>query len=297
MRIVILVVVAALALVGVNSIFVVDERQKAVMFRLGEMVRAEFDPGLYFKIPVIHNVRFFDRRVLTMDTPPERFLTSEKKNVIVDFFVKWRIDAADQFYRSTRGDEGIAIQRLQAIIKNGLRDEFGARTIQQAISGERVEIMDSVKRLANERTDELGIQIIDVRIKKIDLPQSVRTSVYQRMEKERATVAKSFRSRGEKEAKSIRADASRQREEILAEAYREAQVIRGNGDAKAAEIYALAFGKDEEFYNFYRSLGAYRQVFSQKEDLLILEPDSSFFRYFSDPRGGATPQQDLAGES
>lgn len=270
-------------LVGSQFIFTVHEREQVVMLRLGDIVRTDFEPGLYFKIPLYHRIRRFERRILEMDRPAERFLTSEQKNMIVDFFVKWRIDEVGPYFRATNGDEGIANTRISQILKNGLRDEFGSRTIQESISGERNEIMDSVRTLADEKTEQLGIRVLDVRLKRIDLPAEVSNSVFQRMEKERATVAQSFRARGEQAAREIRASAERQREEILADAYRQAETIRGEGDAKATRTYAEAFGADPEFFTLYRSLNAYRQSFAKREDVLVLDPSSDFFRYFKDP--------------
>ncbi len=283
----ILIPLVILGLLVWASTFIVDERELAIKFRLGEIVDTEFEPGLHFKLPFVNNVRFFDSRILTLDAPPERYLTSEKKNLVVDAFIKWRIIDAADYYRTTTGDERRAGTRLSQIIKNALRNQFGNRTIQEAISGERRQIMDIVRKRANAEAKDLGVEIVDVRIKRADLPPQVSTSVFQRMEKERAAVAKQFRSEGQEKAKGIRADAERQRSEILSKAYAEGQKIRGEGDARATAIYNDAFTRDEEFYAFYRSLDAYRQAFSNKNDLLVLEPDSDFFRYFGDSRGQA----------
>ncbi|HFE38498.1 MAG TPA: protease modulator HflC, partial [Gammaproteobacteria bacterium] len=253
--------------VGSFTLFTVDEREKAVMFRLGEIVKSDFVPGLHFKMPIVNNVRKFDARILTLDSPPEEFLTSEKKNVTVDSFVKWRIVDAATYYTSMGGDERRAELRISQIIKDNFRNEFGKRTIQEAVSGERSQIMDNLQVNASKQVEEFGIEIVDVRIKRIDLPRDVSSSVYRRMEAERERVAKDFRSRGAEEAERIRADADRQREIIIAEAYRDAEQIRGAGDAISAKIYAEAYNKDREFYSFYRSLGAYKKTFSTKQDV------------------------------
>ncbi len=274
------IVLVVVLVIGSFSVFTVDEREKAIMFRLGEIVRTDFEPGLYFKMPLVNNVRKFDARILTMDAPPERYLTSEKKNVIVDSFVKWRIKDVGKYYTTMGGDESRAAMRLAQIIKDGLRGEFGKRTIQEAVSAERSQIMEVLLAQAGRQAEPFGIEIVDVRIKRIDLPPEVSSSVYRRMEAERARVAAEFRSRGMEAAERIRADADRQREIILAEAYRDAQTIKGEGDAQAAAIYAAAFGKDPEFYSLYKSLAAYRRVFDGKDDILVLEPESEFFRYF-----------------
>ncbi len=267
------------------STFIVTEWQKAVLFRLGEVVRADYEPGLHFKVPFINNVRKFDARILTLDVEPERFLTVEKKNVVVDSFVKWRINDVTRYYTAVQGDERSAQQRISQIIKDGMRGEFGNRTINEVVSGERVQIMNVLTGNANEQAKAIGIEIVDVRIKRIDLPAEVSDSVYRRMRAERERVAKDFRSRGFEAAERIKADADRQRQVLLAEAYRDAETIRGEGDASAAEIYAKAYGKDPEFYSLYRSLSAYQRAFKSQDDLLILEPDSEFFEYFGNARG------------
>lgn len=278
---------AAAAIVLYMSVQVVDEREKAILFRLGEIVRSDLGPGLHFKYPLINNVRTFDARILTLNAQPESFLTVEKKNVTVDFFVKWRIRDVAQYYRSTRGRERNALSRLSQIMKDGLRNEFGKRTIRQVVSGERREIMDILERKSNEQAEEFGIEIIDVRISRIDLPDDVSDSVYQRMRAERNRTAREFRARGQEEAERIRAGADRQRTEILADAYRQSEEIKGQGDATAAAIYANAYERDKEFYGFVRSINAYIEVFSGRDDILVLEPDSDFFRYFSDSLGGS----------
>jgi len=279
-------ILAAVALwLGSMSFFIVDERELAVKFRLGEFDRADYKPGIYFKIPFINNVRKFDSRILTLDAEPERYLTFEKKNVIVDAFIKWRISDVENYYKTMAGDERRAGMRLSQVIKNGLRDEFGKRTIQEAISGERAQIMNVITAQIEEQAKQFGIEVVDVRIKRIELPPEVSGSVYDRMEAERSRVAKDLRSRGAEAAERIRADADRQRTVILAEAYRDAERLRGEGDGQSAEIYAQAFSKDEKFYEFYRSLDAYKNVFTSQEDVLILDPESEFFKYFKDASG------------
>ncbi len=262
------------------SLFTVAEWEKAIMFRLGEIREADFRPGLHVKIPFINNVRKFDSRLLTQDVEPERFLTVEKKNVIVDSFVMWRIADVTRYYKAVAGDERNARLRIEQVIKDGMRGEFSKRTINEVVSGERDVIMEELTEAANRQAQQIGIEIADVRIKRIDLPAEVSNSVYRRMQAERSRVAKEFRSRGFEESEKIRANADRQRQVLIADAYREAEQIRGEGDAKAAEIYANAYGKDQEFYAFTRSLKAYQESFQGGSDVLLLEPDSEFFDYF-----------------
>ncbi len=281
-----LILLVVVLLLGSMSVYTVDQRQRGIVLRLGEIVRTDVPPGLHFKLPLVTSVRKIDTRILTLDAEPERFLTSEKKNVIVDFFVKWRIRDIGKFYRATGGDQRRAGLRLSQVIKKGLRAEFGKRTIQEVVSGDRAEIMSLVAKEAKAQAAEFGIELVDIRVRRIDLPRQVSTSVYQRMEAERQRVAKSFRARGAETAEKIRADADRQRQVILAEAYRTAETLRGEGDAKAAEIYAKAYNKDPEFYAFYRSLGAYRETFNSKKDVIVLQPDSQFFKYYKDASGG-----------
>ncbi len=275
-----LILLVAAGILLSMSIFTVNEREYAILFRLGEIVRSDYEPGLHFKTPLINNVRKFDRRVMVLDARPEFFLTSEKKNVNVDYFVEWRIKDVRRYYTSVGGQESQALQRLSRIVNDGMLAEFAKRTIQEVVSGERAKIMDIVQKMANRQAAIFGVEVVDVRIKRIDLPPEVSNSVYQRMRAERMRVAKELRSRGAEAAERIRADADRQRTVILAEAYREAEQVRGEGDAKAAEIYARAYQKDPEFYSLYRSLDAYKKTFRDKDDLLILEPDSDFFKYF-----------------
>lgn len=265
------------------STFTVDQREYAIVFRLGEIVSVKKSPGLYFKIPLVENVRYFEKRIVTLDwVEPDRFITSEKKNVLVDSFVKWRIIDPAKYYVSVRGDERQAEARLSQTVNDGLRAEFGKRTIHEVVSGERDKIMEILRQKADREARQMGIEVLDVRVKRVDLPEEVSGSVYQRMEAERKRVANELRSQGAGAAEKIRADADKQREVIIAEAYREAQKTKGEGDAKAAEIYAAAYGKNPEFYAFYRSLEAYRNSFRNKSDVLVLQPDSEFFKYMRD---------------
>lgn len=280
-----LVVVVLVVVLGISSMFTVDIRERSLLLRLGETVREDLDPGLHFKIPLIDTAYKFDGRLQTLSIPPERFLTVERKNLIVDFYVKWRIDDVGQYYRSTGGGQEIrAQQRLEEIVKDGLRDQFGQRTVEDAVSGERAQIMEAVTERAGELGRELGILVREVRIKRIDLPQDVSVSVFERMQAERAQAASELRALGAEEGERIRADADRQSEVIRAEAHREGERIRGEGDARAAETYASAFQQDTEFYSFYRSLGAYRSSLGDGETLMVLDPDDEFFRYFNQMR-------------
>lgn len=277
-------IVIAIFFLGSSAIYVVDERQQAILFQLGEVIDVKTEPGLYFKIPVAHNVRYFEKRILTMNTEePERFITSEKKNVLVDLFVKWRIVDVKQYYISVRGDEALAQTRLAQTINASLRDEFGNRTVHDVVSGERDVIMEIMRQKADNDARSIGVEVVDVRLKRVDLPQEVSESVFRRMEAERKRVANELRSTGAAESEKIRADADRQREVILAEAYREAQKTMGDGDSQAAATYANAFQKDPEFYAFWRSVDAYKQSFKNKGDMLVLEPTSDFFKYLKNP--------------
>ena len=278
----------ALGLAGVVlylSAFIVKETEQAIVFRLGEIVNSDYKPGIHFMMPVINNVRKFEKRILTLDSRPEQILTGEKKNVMVDYFVKWRIGKVEEYYRSFGGRERDALLRMSQTIKDGLQAELGNRTIKEVVSGERQEIMTNVAQRADEKLSGFGIEIVDVRIKQIELPGKVRTSVYERMSAERERIAKEHRALGEKESRIIRAQADRQRTEMLADAQRTAEEIRGAGDAIATETYANAYGKDESFYEFYRSLLAYKTTFSSKQDVMVLEPDAEFFKYFSEISG------------
>ncbi len=272
------------------SIFIVDQRQNAMVFRLGEVVNVETRPGIYFKLPLIDNVRYFDTRILTIDTAePELFLTSEKKNVLVDLFVKWRITDVRQYYISIVVGGGGELQaqiRLLQTINDGLRAEFGNRTVHDVVSGERDKITELMREKANEDAIKIGVNVLDVRLKRVDLPKEVSQSVYNRMQAERKQAATQLRSTGAAESEKIRADADRQREVIIAQAYREAQRIKGEGDGKAAAIYAGAYQGTPEFYAFYRSLEAYKESFKSRNDVLVLDPNSEFFKYF---RSGGKP--------
>lgn len=266
------------------SAFVVRQTQNAIVFRLGEIVDVKTEPGLYFKLPLVDNVRFSDIRILTLDsTEPERFLTSEKKNVLVDLFIKWKITDVRQYYLSVNGDEARARTRLAQTVVSGLRDEFGNRTVHDVVSGERDKIMELMRDKANEDARKIGVQVLDVRLKRVELPEQINESVYGRMTAERKRVANELRSTGAAEGEKIRADADKQREVILAEAYRDAQRVKGEGDAKASAIYAKAYEQNPEFYSFTRSLEAYRSSFRSKSDVLVLDPSSEFFKYMKNP--------------
>mgnify|MGYP001591629164 FL=1 len=279
----ILVLLASALLVALSSLFTVDERQLAIKFQLGEIVESDYEPGLHIKAPwPINNVRKFDKRVLTLDTRPERFLTGEKKNVEVDFFVKWRIKNPAKYYTSFMGDERQAGLRLLQIVNNGLQLEFDQRTIKQVVSDDRSVMMSDLTTKANAETGPFGIEVVDVRIKRIELPAEVSNSVYARMRAERERIAKEHRAQGQEAAKGIQAIADRERTVILAEARRDAEILHGEGDARAIQIYANAYGANEEYYEFYRSMMAYREALANSQDVLVLEPDSDFFKYFSD---------------
>lgn len=280
-------IVAVIALILMSmSMFVVDQRQNAIVFQLGEIVSVKTSPGLYFKIPLMQNVRFFDSRILTLDTgEPERYITAEKKNVMVDSFVKWRIADVKQYYISVGGDEMRAATRLMQTINSSMREEFGKRSIHDVISGERDQIMQAVLQKTEADASKIGVQVLDVRLKRVDFPTEISDSVYRRMEAERKRVANELRATGYAESEKIRADADKQRQVILAEAYREAQKIKGEGDAKASALYGRAFSRNAEFYAFYRSLEAYKQSFRNKSDVMVLDPSSAFFKYLKSPGG------------
>jgi modulator of FtsH protease HflC len=268
------------------SIFTVDQREFAIKFSFGEIVDADFEPGVHFKIPFVHNVRKYPRRILTVSNPQELFLTLEKKNLFVDFFVKWRIVDLGQYYRATSGgDESLASQRLLEIIKDGIRSEFAKRTVPQVVSLERRELLDNMLARARGSALKLGIQIVDVRVKRTEFPEQVSDSVFDRMRQERARIASELRAQGAEAAEQIRAEADRQRVVTLAEAYRDAEKVRGEGDALAARIYAEAYRQDAEFFAFYRSIQAYKKSLGKDNDLLVLDGDSEFFRYLKAPDG------------
>ncbi len=280
-----LTLVAVVLLSLSMSIFVVHEREQAIKFRFGEIIKADFEPGLHFKVPFINNVIKFSDQILTLDNRPERYLTSERKFVLVDFFVKWRINDVTGFYIATAGDELMASQRLFAIITDSLRKEFARRTIQEVVAGERAELMDEMMARARKVAAELGITIVDIRVKRIDLPDEVSGSVFERMRQERVRIGKQLRAEGAEMSVKIRAEADRERTVMLAEAFRDAQTTRGEGDATAAAIYSGAYLQNPEFYSFYRSLQAYRQAIGLEHDLLLLKPDSEFFRYLKSADG------------
>ncbi len=273
-------VVAFLLLAVSNTAFIVDQRERAVLFQLGELKRADFEPGLHFKLPFMQSVRRFDARIQELDNPTENFLTAEKKNVEVDSYVKWRIADPTQYYRATGGQEIVALDRLSGIINSGLRGQFGSRTIQQAINTDRIAMMQALEKDATEKVKELGIELVDVRIKSINLPREVSDSVYDRMRAERIRVATELRAKGAEEGEKIRANADRDAQVTVADAYRDAEKLRGEGDAKAAEIYSKAYGADAEFYKFYRSMGAYRESIGGPNDVLVIEPKGEFFDAF-----------------
>ena len=271
------------------TVFTVDQRQFAIIFQLGEIKEVISEPGLAFKWPLIQNVRIFDKRILTLDSPePERFLTAEKKPVLVDSFVKWRINDVKLYYVSVGGDEMLAKTRLSQTVNSGLREEFGRRTVHDVVSGARDDIMVLVKKKADTDMRAIGVEIVDVRLKRVDLPPEVSESVYRRMETERKRVANELRSEGAAEAEKIKANADRQREVILAEAYRDAQRVKGEGDAKASALYAGAFGQNPDFAEFYRSLEAYRASFRSRNDVLVVDPSAEFFKYFRGSGGSSS---------
>jgi membrane protease subunit HflC len=275
----ILVGLAVLLIISMMSVFTVSETEKVIKFRLGEIVKNDYEPGLHFKLPFINNVKKFDKRIQTMDAKPERFLTAEKKNVIVDSFVKWRIGDVTTFYTVVAGDVDQANLRLDQIVKDAFRGEFGKRNIKQLLSTDRQAIREILIKNAKPLAADLGMEIVDVQVMRIDLPDEVSSSVFRRMEAERERVAREFRSQGAEAAERIRADADRQRVVTMANAFKDAEILRGEGDAKSAEIYANAYGADTEFFTFYRSLNAYKKTFTSSS-MMVLDPDSDFFRYF-----------------
>lgn len=282
-----LAVLGLLAIVVISMmsiLYTVDEREKAIVVRLGKVIRFDDKPGLHWKWPVAEEVRFFDGRIITLDAPPQRYLTKEKKTLVVDSFVKWRVADTLKYYLTVQGDESTANTRLEQMVNGGLRAEFGKRTLHEIVAGERDKIMKILQASADEAAKEFGIEVVDVRLKRVDLPEKVSESVYLRMEAERTRIAKEHRAKGAEEAEKIRADAERQREILLAEAYGNGERIRGDGDAKAAAIYARSLKRNPEFYSFYRSLSAYRKSFKGKEDVLILDPSSEFFKYLKRSR-------------
>ena len=266
------------------STFTVDQREFALVFRLGEIVSVKKEPGLYFKTPIVENVKFFDKRILTYESEqPDRFITSEKKNVLVDSYIKWRIMDPSKYYVSVNGDERQAERRITQTVNDGLRAEFGKRTIQEVVSGQRSEIMGILQERADSESRLIGVEILDVRLRRVDLPEEVSQSVYQRMNAERKSVANELRSQGFADSEKIRAVAEKERDIIITEAYKDAQKIKGEGDASASRIYADAFSKNQDFYDFFRSLEAYRKSFKGKDDILVLDPNSDFFKFLKSP--------------
>ncbi|MDC3057921.1 protease modulator HflC [Litorivicinus sp.] len=282
----ILIGLVVLVAIVSNALYVVNERERAVLLKFGEVVATDIQPGLHFKIPIVNDVRRFESRLITLDSSPQRYLTAEKKALIVDSFVKWQVADAGKYYTATGGDEFSANSLLASRVDNGLRNKFGERTVYEVVSGERDALMAEItEELDGIALNELGIHVLDVRVKGIDLPPEVSNAVYTRMSTEREREARDHRSRGRELAEGIEADADRQKTVIEANAYREAEQIRGEGDAIAAEVYANAFNQDREFYAFYRSISAYKSSFAGKEDLLVIDPESDFFRYLKNPTG------------
>ncbi len=285
-RVNLLLIVAVLAAILIRmSVFTVDQREHAVKFQFGEIVKADYAPGLHFKVPFMNDIRRYPNRILNYEHQEEKFLTGEKKNLIVDYFVTWRIVDPAQYYRSVQGDETSALERLSAIVKEGIKAAISQRTVQEVVSAERAELMAEMLTQVQSRSPELGIEVVDVRVKRIDLSDEVSDSVYQRMRQERQRVATQLRAEGDEQFERIRADAERQRTVILSEAYRDAERTRGAGDARAAEIYAVAYSKDRDFYAFYRSMQAYRESIGRDQDILVLKPDSDFFQFLQKQLG------------
>ncbi len=285
MKVLIAITIIVLGIVGSASLFTVSETENAILFKWGKIERADYEPGLHFKLPFVNNVRKYDKRIQTFDAKPEDYLTEEKKIVVVDSFIQWRIADVKTFYVSMRGDMDIAQERIATIVKEGLRNEFGRRNMFEVISGERHIIMDDINKSANKSVKPFGIQIVDVRIKRIEFPPKVSDKIFRRMETERTRIAKELRAQGNESADRITADADRQVTILKADAFKKAEIIRGEGDAKASEIYAKAYGQNKEFFTFYRSLNAYRNTFSSTSDIMVVEPDSDFFEYFKNIQG------------
>ncbi|MEM1411721.1 MAG: protease modulator HflC [Pseudomonadota bacterium] len=284
-RPIVLIAIVVLGGVGLASLFTVKETEHAIRFQLGAIVKTDYEPGLHFKLPFVNNIRKFDNRVLTLDTQPQPMITSEQKFVNVDSFVKWRITDVARFYTATQGNEAIALNRLNSIVEDRLRNEIASRTLVEVVSEERVITMQDIASAANEAAQEFGIDVVDVRIKSIELPDDVRTSVFQRMSADRQKEAARLRFEGREEAERIRSSADREAQVILAEAEREGQRSRGEGDARSIAIYAEAYGLDEEFFAFSRSLQAYRNAFDSRQDVLVVDPNSEFFNYFGGESG------------
>lgn len=278
------VIAVIIVIIASFSVFTVDEREKAIKFRLGEIVRSDYTPGIYLQIPFVNNVKKFDARIQTLDARPARVITTEKKYVLVDSFVKWRIGDIEKYYVTMGGDPRRANATLAPVVEQRVRDRFGERTIQAVVAGERDEVMTLIVDSIRVEAEKYGIDIVDVRVKRVDFEHEISENVFKRMRTERERVAKEFRARGQAEAERIRADADRQYTVFLADAYREAETMRGEGDAKAAATYAKAYNRNREFYSFYRSMEAYKKSFSSKEDVILLAPDSDFFKYFTSPK-------------
>ncbi|MBT8047314.1 MAG: protease modulator HflC [Xanthomonadales bacterium] len=280
MRPVLLILIVILGVLGVSSLFIVTETEYAIKFQLGRIVKTDYQPGIHIKLPFVNNVRKYDNRLLTLDTNAEQMLTSEQKFVAVDSFVKWHITDVARFYTSTQGNERVALNRLDSIVKDRIRNQIASRTLKEVISEQRVSTMQDITKAANQAAAEFGIEVVDVRIKAIELPDDVRESVFRRMAADRQKEANLYRFEGRESAERIRAEADRQAQVILAEAQRDGQTLRGEGDARSTEIYALAYGQDQEFYAFYRSLQAYGNAFGGSSDVMVIDPSSEFFEYF-----------------
>ncbi|MGU9957534.1 MAG: protease modulator HflC [Arenicellales bacterium WSBS_2016_MAG_OTU3] len=283
-QLVVAVVVAIVLALFAGSVYTVDERERAIVFQFGRIIKTDNEAGLKFKMPFVQSVRKFDGRIQTMDAAAESYLTIEKKNLDVDSFVKWRIRDVAKYYVTVSGSKRNAESRLAQRVNDSLRREFSKRTVQRVISGDRAEIMDVVREAVNEEASQIGIEVVDVRLKRVDLDKEISESVYGRMEAERSRVATELRAQGEEAAERIRADADRQAQILLANAQRDGEKLRGDGDAQATKIYAKAFNRDREFYRLYRSLNAYKDSFDSKSDILVIEPDSEFFKYFKQSR-------------
>lgn len=288
-----LIILGAGAVVAASSLYTVNEWETAIKLRFGKIEQSDIKPGLHWRFPAIEQVQVFDKRIQTMDANPESYLTIEKKNLAVDSFVKWRIgdgvENVNKFFVTVRGEIREAERRLAQRVNDSLREEVGRRTVQDVISGDRAKIMNVVREKINEQAKGIGVDVVDVRLKRVDWDPEISERVYKRMESERERIAKELRAKGSEEAEKIRADAERQRQIVLAEAYRDSERLRGEGDATATKIYAQAFGADPEFYALYRSLSAYKNTFNSENDLLVVEPDSEFFRYFKDARPATVP--------
>ncbi|NOQ78804.1 MAG: protease modulator HflC [Gammaproteobacteria bacterium] len=285
MKLLVAIAVLVLGIIGSASLFTVNETEMAILFKWGKIQRSDYQPGLHVQIPFVNNVRKFDKRIQTFDAKPEDYLTEEKKILVVDSFIQWRIDDVEAFYVSMRGDMDIAQERIATIVKEGLRNEFGKRNMYEVISGERHMIMDDINKSANKNVKSFGVRIVDVRIKRIEFPPKVSNKIFRRMETERTRIAKELRAQGNESANKITAEADRQVTILKADAYKEAEMIRGEGDAKASDIYAQAYGKNKEFFSFYRSLNAYKNAFGRVSDIMVVEPDSDFFDYFKNNQG------------